>query len=96
MLKELWDSLTGPAKFMVGVSVAETLANILLGENDTNTPTKQKNNDPRKERLRNSDLYRDPMTAFYNLTPENQQKVLEWGKRYNLSIEEVIRKVIDR
>lgn len=74
MFKELWDSLTGPAKFLVGISAVETLINVLSSEENTAPPTKQKPVDPRKENLRNSSLYRDPMIAFHNLTPENQQK----------------------
>jgi len=96
MFKELWDSLTGPAKLLVGLTAAETVINVLTDNGGNHLPVKQANLDPRKERLRNSSFYKDPMTAFYNLTPENQQKVLDWAKQHNLTIEEVIRRVIDK
>jgi NRPS condensation-like uncharacterized protein len=80
-----------------GLSVAEGIINAISNNNENNikssAPTPV---DPRKERLRNSICYADPMVAFHNLTPENQQKVLAWAKEHNLTIEEVIRKVIDR
>ncbi len=96
MLKEIWDSLSGPAKMILGLSVAEGLLNTTSTKEQANKNSNNPKTDPRKENLRNSIFYEDPMTAFHNLTLENQQKVLGWAKQYNLTIEEVIRKVIDR
>lgn len=96
MLKGLWDSLSGPAKMILGLSAAEAVLTALSTDNQNNIKSPAPPIDPRKERLRNSVYYSDPMTAFHNLTLENQQKVLAWAKEHNLTIEEVIRKVIDR
>lgn len=95
MLKGLWDSLSGPAKMILGLSAAEA-ALAVLSRNEQNTVKSPPPVDPRKERLRNSVYYSDPMAAFHNLTLENQQKVLAWAKQHNLTIEEVIRRVIDK
>lgn len=96
MLKEFWNSLSGPTKMIFGLSVAEAILANLSKTEQNNTKQTLRAVDPRKERLRNSIYYNDPMTAFHNLTLENQQKVLAWAKQYNLTIEEVIRRVIDR
>jgi len=93
MFRALWDSLSTPAKALIGITAAETVITVLQSaKQEPQSPPR----DPRKENLRKSSLYADPMVAFYNLTPENQQKVLAWAKQHNLTIEEVIRRVIDQ
>lgn len=96
MLRELWDSLSGPAKMILGLSAAETIISSFSNAEENAVQAATIPIDARKQRLRNSICYADPMVAFHNLTPENQQKVLAWAKQHNLTIEEVIRKVIDR
>ena len=97
MLKELWNSLSSPAKMILGLTAAEVTLAVLSNSNQQNNNRQTSSTpDPRKQRLRNSVCYSDPMVAFHNLTPENQQKVLAWAKQNNLTIEEVIRSIIDR